>query len=63
MRHSFSTSGANMCSMKWIGIGAKLGDDERHPLDHQPGDERHVTGQPAKLRDHDRSLARLAECS
>ena len=40
-----------------VRIGAKLGDDERHPLCHQAGDERHVAGQAAQLGHHHRGLA------
>ena len=32
-----------------IGIGAKLGDDERHLMRHQPGNEMHITREPVEL--------------
>ena len=40
-----------------IGIGAKLGDDERHALRHQPGDEGDIAGEPVELGDDDGALA------
>ena len=42
---------------KGVGIGAKLGDDERHPLRHQPGNEGDVAGQAIELRDRDSRTA------
>ena len=42
-----------------IGVGAELGDDERRPVRHQPGDEMHVAGQPIELGDDDRRTLSL----
>src|ERR1700730_8736792 len=42
-----------------IYVSAQLGDDERHPVDHQPGDEMHVTPEPAELGDEYRALEPL----
>jgi hypothetical protein len=39
-----------------VGVGAKLGNDERNPMSHQPADEMHVSGQPVELGDDDRTL-------
>ena len=36
-----------------VGIAAEFGDDEWHPLGHQPGDEGHVAREPVQLRHHD----------
>jgi hypothetical protein len=32
-----------------VGIAAKLGDEEWHPLRHQSGNERHIAGKPIEL--------------
>src|SRR5262245_24946434 len=34
---------------EWIHVLAERGDDERHPLRHQSGDERDVAGKPVEL--------------
>ena len=39
-----------------VGVGAQLGDDERHALRHEAGDERHVARQPVELGHDDRAL-------
>jgi len=39
-----------------VGVGTEFGDDERHSLRHQAGDERHVTAQPVELRHQHRAL-------
>lgn len=39
-----------------IGIGAQLGDDERHLVRHQSADEVDIAAQAAELGDHDRRL-------
>ena len=39
-----------------IGVAAEFGDDERHALRHQAGDERHITEQPVELRHQDAAL-------
>ena len=39
-----------------IGIDAELGDDEGHPLRHEPGDEGDVAGEAIELGDDDRAL-------
>ena len=44
-----------------IGIGAEFGDDERHALGHQAGNEGHVARKPVELGHQDRTL-RLARC-
>ena len=46
-----------------VGIGAQLGDHERHLVRHQAGDEMHIARQPVELRDGDGALAlaRLGE--
>jgi hypothetical protein len=43
-------------------IRAELGNDERHPLRHQPGDKGHFAREPVELGDDDRALPRLAGC-
>ena len=42
-----------------IGVAAEFGDDERHALRHQAGDERDVARQPVQLRDQDAALRGL----
>ena len=41
---------------EWVGIGAKLGDDERNPMRRQAANEMHVAGQPTELHDENRKL-------
>jgi hypothetical protein len=40
-----------------VGVGSEFGDDERHPLSHEAGDERHVAGQAIELGDDNGALA------
>jgi hypothetical protein len=40
---------------EWVRIDTEFGDNERHPLCHQPGDEGYVTGQPVELCDDHRT--------
>jgi hypothetical protein len=40
-----------------VRIYAQLGDDERHTLAHEPGDEGHVPRQAIQLGNHDGALA------
>src|SRR5271169_3370798 len=42
-----------------VRVGAELGNDERHPLRHQPRNEMHVSGEAIELRNYDRTF-RLA---
>ena len=46
-----------------IDVPAQRGDDERHPLRHQAGDERDVTAEPVELRHGDFALAFFAAFS
>jgi hypothetical protein len=43
---------------EWIGIAAQLGDDERHALGHQAGNERDVTGKPIEFGHQDGAFGR-----
>ena len=43
-----------------IRVDPELGDDERHLLHHQPGDEGNVSGQSVELGDDDRALGRAS---
>jgi hypothetical protein len=43
-----------------IGVGAQLGDNERHAPGHQAGNEGHIARQPIELGNNDRALARAA---
>ena len=43
--------------MKGSASAPELGDDEGHPLRHQPGDEGHVTREAIELGDDDGTLA------
>jgi hypothetical protein len=47
-----------------VDVRAEFGDDERHLLGHQTGNERDIAGQPIKLRDRYRALGFLGglEC-
>jgi hypothetical protein len=45
-----------------VRVGPELGDDERHPLGHQAGDEGDIAGQPVELGDDDRALGRARRC-
>ena len=38
---------------EWVGVGAEFGDDERHPLRHQPRNEMHVTGEAIEFCNDD----------
>ena len=42
-----------------VDVAAQRGDDERHPLRHQAGDERDVAAQPVELGDGDLALGLL----
>ena len=41
-----------------VGVGSKLGDDERDALSHQAGDEGHIAGEPVELGHEHRALGR-----
>ena len=43
--------------MNGIGIAAEFGDDERHALRHQAGNERDIARQPVELGDQDAAFA------
>jgi hypothetical protein len=45
-----------------LSFRAEFGDDERHPLRHQPGYKGHVAGEPVELSDNNRTFAGLAGC-
>ena len=55
-RRSFSASAAIEVQHERIGIGTELGDDERNPLRHQPGNEGHIARQAIELRHDDRAF-------
>ena len=40
----------------------EFGNDERHPLRHQPGDERHVAREPVELGHQHRALGLAGGC-
>ena len=42
-----------------VGVAAEFGDDERHALGHQAGDERDIAREPVELRDQDAALRGL----
>ena len=42
-----------------VDVAAERGDDERHPLRHQAGDERDVAAEPVELGDGDLTLGLL----
>jgi hypothetical protein len=39
-----------------VRVGAKLGDDERDPLRHEPRDEGNVTREPVQFGDNDGAM-------
>jgi hypothetical protein len=45
--------------MNGSAIGAQFGDDERHLLRHEPGNESNVAREPVQLGDDDRALTGL----
>jgi hypothetical protein len=42
-----------------VNVGAQLGHEERHAVDHEARDEMHITPEAAELRDDDRHLEPL----
>ena len=42
-----------------VGVAAEFGDDERHALRHQAGDERDIAGEAVQLRDQDAAFRGL----